>query len=62
MSKKKQEEQKPKVHEDLKGFDIKINQFGELTTSLNIDRLNTFLNEKTDDKKFKEKNLKEEEE
>lgn len=45
----------PKVHPDLEGFDIKINSFGEIQTSFDIDKLNQFLNEKTDDKKFKKK-------
>jgi hypothetical protein len=42
------------IHEDLKGFNIKINEFGEINTSFSIDKLNTFLNRKVDDKKLKE--------
>ncbi len=54
MNKKKTEDQeKPKVHQDLDGFDIKINSFGEIQMSYDIDRLNEFLNEKVDDKKLK---------
>ncbi len=45
----------PKVHKDLEGFDIQINSFGEIQTSFDIDKLNQFLNDKTDDKKFKKK-------
>ena len=48
-----------KVHESLMGFDIKINTFGEITTNLNIDSLNAFLNENVEDKKLKEKYEKE---
>lgn len=35
---------------NIKGFDISINEFGEIVTSLPIERLNDFLNqqEKTD--------------
>lgn len=48
-----------KVHDSLMGFDIKINQFGEITTNLNIEILNAFLNENVEDKKLKEKYEKE---
>lgn len=44
---------KPSVHEELKGFDIKIDSFGEMKTSFSIDKLNDFLNENVDDKKLK---------
>ena len=46
MSKKKKlEEEKAKVNKQLGGFDIKINEFGELITSYSIDNINNFLNE-----------------
>lgn len=50
MSKKKK---KANVHEELEGFDIKINEFGEIITNLPVDTLNEFLNENLDDKKLK---------
>jgi len=53
MPKKKAIHGKPEVHSDLKGFDIKIDEFGEITANLEVDRLNVFLNEKVIDKKFK---------
>lgn len=53
---------KPKVHDELKGFDIKINAFGELSSSLNIERLNQFLNEKVDDIKLRDQKKRKEEE
>ncbi|MBI5915949.1 MAG: hypothetical protein HY842_11265 [Bacteroidetes bacterium] len=63
MAKKQSKKEQPKVHDELKGFDIKINEFGEITTNLNIERLNEFLNEKVDDKKLRErKNAPDEEE
>ncbi|MEM9545124.1 MAG: hypothetical protein AAGA77_04080 [Bacteroidota bacterium] len=43
---------KPVVHEELDGFNIKINEFGEMETTVPIDKLNTFLNEKVVDKKL----------
>ena len=42
----------PTVHQDLKGFDIRINTFGEMETNLKIDKINTFLNENIVDKKL----------
>ena len=65
MPKKKPKKGDPEVHEELKGFDIKINEFGEITSSFEVDKLNDFLNEKVDDKKLRErdgKNEKKEEE
>lgn len=56
MPKKKPINGKPEVHQDLKGFNIAINEFGEIVSSLKIDQLNTFLNEKVVDKKFKTRN------
>ncbi|WP_080059010.1 hypothetical protein [Spirosoma aerolatum] len=56
MAKKKtnpDENDKPRVHKELEGFDIKINSFGEITTSFDIDRINQFLNKTVDDKKLR---------
>ncbi len=57
--KKKEEKESPKVHDELSGFDIKINEFGEIKTNLNIDKLNRFLDENVEDKKLLEKEEKE---
>ncbi len=56
------EKKQPKVHEELKGFDIKINAFGELSSNLNIERLNQFLNEKVDDIKLRDRSKAKDEE
>lgn len=53
MPKKKPKEGDPEVHEELKGFDIKINEFGEITSNFEVDKLNEFLNENVEDKKLK---------
>jgi len=53
MSDKNQ--QNPKTHEDLKGFDIKINEFGEIISSYSVDKLNGFLNDNVEDKKLKDR-------
>jgi len=60
MSKKKDKEEKPNVHDELKGFDIKVNEFGEIVTNYNIDKLNEFLDENVEDKKLVDKKEKEE--
>lgn len=51
MTKKKKTE-KPKVHEDLKGFNIQVNSFGEVISNIDIDKINDFLNENVEDKKL----------
>ncbi|MCB0640900.1 MAG: hypothetical protein KDC44_04635 [Phaeodactylibacter sp.] len=52
MPKKKPKKGEPEVHNDLKGFDIKINEFGEIVSNLEVDKLNSFLNENVEDKKL----------
>lgn len=47
---------KPRVHEELRGFEVSIDPFGELKSNLPIEKLNTFLNENVDDKKLAERN------
>lgn len=55
MPKKKPKIGKPEVHDELKGFDIKINQFGEITSNFEIDKLNQFLDENVEDLKLKDR-------
>ncbi|MGK0387857.1 MAG: hypothetical protein ACI94Y_000584 [Maribacter sp.] len=60
MAKKKQTPDiSPKVHNEIKGYDIKINEFGQITSSLNVDDINKFLDDNVEDKKLKEKQDKE---
>lgn len=59
MAKKKsvkKEKETPKVNKDLEGFDIKINSFGEIVTSYDLDKINDFLDKNVDDKKLKHRN------
>lgn len=56
MSKKKKKDQ-PKVHEELKGFEIKINEFGEIVSNLDVDKLNNFLDKNVDDKKLRDQKI-----
>jgi len=52
MARKKEKKQKANVHEELDGFNIKINAFGQMETTIPVDKLNTFLNENVEDKKL----------
>jgi len=54
MPKKKPLKGKPEVHKDLEGFEININEFGEIQSNTPVEKLNKFLNENVEDKKFKE--------
>jgi len=57
MAKKEKPEskQKPKVHKDLQGFEVSINQFGEISSNMNIEKINEFLDKNVDDKKLAER-------
>lgn len=52
MPKKKPQEGKPQVHKDLKGFEVIVNEFGEILSNRSHSELNDFLNENVDDKKL----------
>ena len=43
---------KAKVHKDLEGLNVKIDSMGELSSDLNIDKINEFLNKNVEDKKL----------
>lgn len=55
MTKKKKKEEEPRVHEELKGFKMEINSFGEISSNLPIEAINAFLNKNVEDKKLKER-------
>jgi hypothetical protein len=46
---------RPKVNKELSGFDIKIDSFGEIKSTLDIDNINKFLNRHVDDKKLRDR-------
>jgi len=56
MGRKANQSTLPKVNEELKGFSVGINPFGEITSSYDINKLNIFLDTRVEDKKFKEVN------
>lgn len=47
--------EKPRVHKELNGFDIRINSFGEITSTVDIDKINEFLNKNVNDKKLRDR-------
>lgn len=53
--KKTKTDVKPRVHDELKGFEVTIDQFGELRSNMNIEKINEFLNQNVDDKKLAER-------
>lgn len=52
MPKKIPKSGNPETHEKLKGFDIRINEFGQIESTLNVEKLNEFLDEEVVDKKI----------
>jgi hypothetical protein len=54
-SEKKPAAKKPRVHKDLEGFELSINQFGELKSNMDIEKINAFLDKNVDDKKLAER-------
>jgi len=55
MPKKKPQKGKPEMHPELDGFELTINEFGEIKTNMDLSRINEFLNKNVEDKKFKER-------
>lgn len=53
--KKDQSTKKPRVNEELEGFDIRIDRFGEIKSSFDIEKINAFLNKNVEDKKLKDR-------
>ena len=46
-------EKKKQVHEDLEGFNVRINPFGQIESNFDMDKVNEFLNQNMEDKKMK---------
>ena len=46
---------KAKVHDELTGFDVSINAFGEIKSNVSIEKINDFLNRNVEDKKLKDR-------
>lgn len=56
MGRKRKNNKVPKVHEQLNGLDLRINEFGEITSNIDVDKLNKFLTETVPDKKLINRN------
>jgi hypothetical protein len=54
-SDKPSKKESPKVNDELNGFDIKIDTFGEIRSTMSIDDINKFLNKNVDDKKLRDR-------
>ena len=52
---KKEKKQKSKVHKDLEGLNVEIDNFGKIKTNIDVDEINKFLNKNVDDKKLRER-------
>lgn len=46
---------KPRVHKDLDGLEVSIDQFGELKSNMDIEKINNFLDTNVKDKKLEER-------
>ena len=55
MAKKKKKEEEPRVHDELKGFKMEINSFGEISSIFPINKINEFLKKNVEDKKLKDR-------
>jgi hypothetical protein len=52
--KKKKKREIAETHPDLKGLDIRVNEFGEIISNISVEKLNDFLNKNVVDKKLDE--------
>lgn len=52
MGRKRKSNKVPKVHEELTGLDLRINEFGEIISNIDIDKVNAFLTKEVPDKKL----------
>jgi hypothetical protein len=56
MGRKRKNNTIPKVHAELEGLDLRINEFGEMTSNIDIDKINAFLTKSVPDKKLINRN------
>ncbi|MDZ4839779.1 MAG: hypothetical protein SGJ04_07205 [Bacteroidota bacterium] len=52
MARKRKNNKVAKVHEEMQGLDLKINEFGEMVSNIDMDKLNEFLTRTVPDKKL----------
>lgn len=51
----KKKQNQTRVNPNLEGFDISVDKFGEINSSIDIDKVNKFLNRNVEDKKLKDR-------
>lgn len=56
MGRKRKNNKIAKVHEDLGSLDLRINEFGELVSNIDMDKVNAFLTKNVPDKKLMNRN------
>jgi hypothetical protein len=53
MAKKKPKPgRKPRVHKNLSGLEVSVDSFGEIKSTMAIEKINAFLDEHVEDKKL----------
>jgi hypothetical protein len=52
MAKKTGKKKKSEVHKDLEGFTVRVNEFGQIVTTMKVEELNEFLDQNVPDKKL----------
>lgn len=50
--KKPKPARKPRVHKNLSGLEVSIDPFGEIKSTMDIEKINAFLDEHVEDKKL----------
>lgn len=50
--KKAKPARKPRVHKNLTGLEVSIDSFGEIKSTMDIEKINAFLDENVEDKKL----------
>jgi hypothetical protein len=56
MGRKRKNNTIPKVHPELEGLDLTINAFGEMSSNIDVDKINEFLTKTVPDKKLINRN------
>ena len=52
MGRKRKNNTTPKVHPELEGLDLRINEFGEMVSNIDVNKINEFLTRTVPDKKL----------
>lgn len=53
MGRKIKKSDTAQVNEELSGLDIRINEFGEIISTVDVKKINDFLDKNVEDKKFR---------